>query len=255
MSLQIPEQCTHPSTRRKSARSKKLLAAGKKEHASLDTPDSKKVKTCPECSFTTLHSKSLWRHIRNRHRGQRYKCQQCDKQYHYESGLKTHIETIHTKELDICSVCGLSMHRSRLKYHIQSVHHGTGNFTCELCGKIFEKKSCYIGHVNKHFDVKQFQCENCGKTFYYETSLCGHKKNCLKQIAKKARKLSAAPSVFICDVCAREFKTVCAMREHVQAKHSNNSYECMCGRSYSWRPSFKRHERKCKMLNETENQT
>ena len=60
----------------------------------------------------------------------KYPCDQCGKQYTEEGGLKKHIKSKHEGFKYTCNQCG------NLTTHIQSQHEGV-KYACDQCGKQF----------------------------------------------------------------------------------------------------------------------
>ena len=72
----------------------------------MDGPDSvNQLPKCGECGAGYRWKKDLVRHIRNRHEGVRYSCNQCEYQATTQKTLKAHKEAVHEGVKYLCNQC------------------------------------------------------------------------------------------------------------------------------------------------------
>ena len=77
-----------------------------------------KMKSCDQCSYTTLRTDSINKHKKSKHMGFRFNCDRCDATFMDKNRIKRHIESIH-----------------------EGIRHG-----CDKCEKKFSQKSALIQH-------------------------------------------------------------------------------------------------------------
>ena len=168
------------------------------------------------CSYCDIKCKTLWGfnglkyHIDSKHPESSKKnffCTKCNKSFIYNSSLKYHTTTSHSKHM--CELCGIEYQISRsLQVHMAK-NHNTGEepvLICEKCDftaphkfllqrhvlqkhDVDKHKKCpccdfktpqpqklYI-HIDNHhpeYDDKKYSCDKCGKGFIYDSSLKNH---------------------------------------------------------------------------------
>ena len=193
---------------------------------------------CAHCPYVTTHPGNMSRHARV-HSGEKFQCDKCEMLYASKAVLLQHYRLVHGAPLtcDCCSKtfrshAGLALHLRRQR--------GDYQFTCDVCGKGFLEKVSYEGHMRKHQAVSPFKCV-CGKAYRYKCSYVVHKRNC------RGVSQAAASKEIRCGVCEKVFNSKATLKEHVIAKHSNNTYKCeRCCEIFKWRPSYTRHVKSCK---------
>ena len=104
----------------------------------------------------TINSDALRSHTKIVHEPEsrpRFQCQDCDKTYKMESGLKYHIVTFHEgKKPFTCSLCQKCfVSNTVLKKHIAQVHEKKRPHECQLCHERFGQKAHLVTHIKgKH---------------------------------------------------------------------------------------------------------
>ena len=85
--------------------------------------DAEKIYSCGECNFQTRHNSShLKYHIRSKHEGIRYPCDQCDYKATDKGNLMKHIKSIHEGIRYPCGQCThKAISKGYLKMHIEFV--------------------------------------------------------------------------------------------------------------------------------------
>ena len=94
--------------------------------------------------------KTLQRHIRAQHLGEKHSCVHCDKQYKYVSDKAKHEQICTGKQIqfqqNICDFCGKSYKVKRnLTNHVQAQHMNI-SYPCSICGRPFK----YPGDKTRH---------------------------------------------------------------------------------------------------------
>ncbi|XP_065346164.1 zinc finger protein 660-like isoform X1 [Cloeon dipterum] len=176
----------------------------------------------------------LIRH-RNQHLGvHRYKCEMCQRGFHYKFMLRSHMYT-HGPDSDKpfeCDECRKRyITKSALVSHKVSKHAPPkARVTCEICGNTFSHPNCLYTHKRTvHGDQRHFVCHVCGKTMSTLGNLKGHlethKESCNIQ----------------CEFCGKRFKTRMRLVRHMEY-HNAVVHECsICRKKYQTRGSLRAH--------------
>lgn len=151
----------------------------------------------------------------------KYNCELCGKVYKYRSGLKVHMDRVHTEEKDkkvfTCDVCeAVYSKKSSLNHHIVINNHTSVNQMsvmkkakkCIHCGKLFGcnlKLQRHVGQV--HIRGKKLSCQYCGKGFDDSSNLRQHIQT----------HTGAKPS---CDICKMFFRSRRKLCEHMMGVHN-----------------------------------
>lgn len=151
---------------------------------------------CNVCGSTFAEALDLLAHAEIHTRAVVFKCMLCGESFTQEQNIRSHISTVHAKELteNTCRLCGkhckdertLLKHawdhskeknhsclkcgktfynKARLKRHMQS--HRNKSVACTICGENFPDGRSLMNHRHSHTNVsgRQFPCRECGKTF------------------------------------------------------------------------------------------
>ena len=153
------------------------------------------VHTCSMCFQSFSRKRSLARHTKRFHEGQKELtqrgitlncktksfvqdkkkkkengaiCEICNKKFAKKFALKKHIETVHLKiKPFLCDDCGKSFSgKGKLSTHVLAVHKGI-RFDCNQCDKSFSRKC----HLRTHFKIMHEvgianSLKNCSKCSY-----------------------------------------------------------------------------------------
>ena len=204
--LNQPCRITHdPPLRRRIAQSQSS------QDSSQDYSE-KRLFKCIYCSYSTVRKESLTDHIRQ-HTGEKFKCQDCPKDYFSEKGLKLHIKTKHMN-IDTCLCTQLGCTWSGKDYGLRIVHlyeehgigpapvcdhpdcrdrghfsnyrtleryretfHKTAELQCPYCEKMYKEQGNLAHHIEvAHKGKPYFQCDICGGFYSSKKSLQGHQR-------------------------------------------------------------------------------
>merc|ERR1719414_1896661 len=81
-----------------------------------------------------------------------FKCDQCEKTFHTNANLKSHIGYAHKKKksdkVRICDLCGASVLAHRFKHHMTHKHRDQ-KFKCEKCDLTFSHVPTYNQHYKQ----------------------------------------------------------------------------------------------------------
>jgi KRAB domain-containing zinc finger protein len=104
-------------------------------------------------------------------------CSLCNKLFSNKNNLKTHISSIHNKNLPFfCPYSNCSKkypNKTKLEAHIRT-HKGIKPFQCEKCGKKFNENGNLKSHLNKHDENIKFKCSFCEKSYKSNNHLKEH---------------------------------------------------------------------------------
>ena len=209
---------------------------------------------CDKCDYTALQRESLNNHIKMKHLGLTFDCNECNKSYSNSLRLKQHISKTH-KVYD-CKICGsIKKSRRSLRDHMGIKHEGkkknqTQYFPCVECKRKIPKQytSC-MQHscaecMNKSF-IKAFTkcldhnfiCDQCGFVTRSNQILKTHKvsRSCNSLKAKKTYK---------CKKCHLCFTTEKYMEKHEQQHTGGKPYKCeKCDFHFTLLNSLKVHRK------------
>ena len=205
--------------------------------------DESGVSKCPYCEKTIKHF-GIKKHIFNTHRDKRslhpeipvrYRCDDCDEEFHDEATRNNHKDMIHTTG-GKCHICSkvytkIQSFKSHMKTHSNEVH------VCEICSKEFKGKHLLKDHLKRHDgsinqDYK-FPCLQCNKKYQSE--------KCLQQ-----HMVTAHSGVqYICSQCPKSFRTTQLRQCHEKKIHAEKTFKCQeCDQMFSGQGYLNGHIRK-----------
>ena len=126
----------------------------------------------PQCGFCDFKAKRpIWvRRHENIHKGIKYKCTECSREYTQEYDLTRHIKSIHFPEKSKCLKCN----REFASINSRKAHSCVRSF-CDLCGKSFESKRLRE-HIKVKHEGKRYPCFHCSYKATQKTHLKTHMK-------------------------------------------------------------------------------
>nr|CAI5856726.1 unnamed protein product [Callosobruchus analis] len=190
-----------------------------KAHPDFIASVSRKVQECSRCSYKTIHTCALKRHIVAKHPDIANKCVYCNKTFVYKRSLDDHIVKKHpdfiasvSGTVHKCTKCTYkTVSKSQLKRHMVK-HHDLAD-KCTYCNKTFTTKESLEDHIVKaHPDFiayvsrKVHKCTKCS----YKTV----------QTSKLKRHMAKHPDVKIrCIYCNKTFTSKLSLDDHIVKKH------------------------------------
>ena len=165
---------------------------------------------CDICDYATNEKYILTRHLAVHGIGDRFKCEQCDKDFSTFKYLETHLAT-HKSCPKKCHQCD-KMYKTlgSLKMHIATMH-SERRLECDECEKMFST----IGRLNNHKKavhvLKSFKCDQC--KFRSKTN---------SELKKHINKVHNGVSdiLYKCDLC--DYQGKCSnLKRHKEAVHEN----------------------------------
>ena len=170
------------------------------------------VLKCTYCTYSTVRKESMTDHLRM-HTGEKFKCDECPKDYYSKKGLRLHIRTAHRK-IDRCLCTEAGCNWSGKDYGVRTVHlyeaHGIG--PAPIC----DHPDCKDrGHFTNFRTLERHR-----ETFHRQADL-----NCL--------------------YCDKKYKDQSNLQHHIEVAHKGKPfYQCdICGNFYTSRKSLQGHQR------------
>ena len=189
---------------------------------------------CHICDYGTNKPGNLAMHLSVHGIGDRFKCDQCDKDYPSKRDLQKHMK-IHNSCPQKCNQCG-KMYATvkNLKEHIANMH-SEKRLECDECDQMFST----IGRLNIHKKavhvLKSFKCDQC--KFRCKTSY--HLKTHINTVHNVCHVL------YKCELCAYQGKTGSNLKKHKESIHENkkNWFCKACTYSTYYKYDFVKHMR------------
>lgn len=119
--------------------------------------------TYDKCSKVYTSTSGLRHHIDIKHKGIRYRCDQCDASFKQKHNMVTHVNATHKGQRPHkCDQCDQAFgHRSALTGHIKNIHRGLRPHQCGECDKKFAIKQDLKCHIKRvHQGIKDV-CKEC----------------------------------------------------------------------------------------------
>ena len=137
---------------------------------------------CSKCPQLFNNPCSLRRHFYS-HQDRNFPCQNCGKNFPFESDLAAHRMKYRRHPGYMCNhdvdgkICGKwYFSRSDLTKH--ALTHTGKVHECLECGFTTLDKRYLRAHLYTHSDKMRYKCENCGEPFKHHTQLVCHQKKC-----------------------------------------------------------------------------
>lgn len=198
-----------------------------KEHVLKEHKDRADYKLCRKCSrYIRCHEISLEKHMEECTGPVPFKCKFCEKEFKYESSLKSHIirhDPDAPKRFNCPQCTYKSNYKANLKKHLKNIHNTERvkkEFPCtfENCEKKFHTEDNLKRHLKFHSDVRNFPCPQCPKRFKTSAALRGH-----VIVHDPARP-------FKCNIndCTKDFRSKKLLKNHMEEYHNLTDKKFPC---------------------------
>ncbi|XP_061187649.1 uncharacterized protein LOC133195740 [Saccostrea echinata] len=198
-----------------------------KEHVFQEHKDRADYKLCRKCSrYIRCHEISLEKHMEECTGPVPFKCKFCEKEFKYESSLKSHIirhDPDAPKRFNCPQCTYKSNYKANLKKHLKNIHNTERvkqEFPCtfENCEKKFHTEDNLKRHLKFHSDVRNYQCPQCPKRFKTSAALRGH-----VIVHDPARP-------FKCNIndCTKDFRSKKLLKNHMEEYHNLTDKKFPC---------------------------
>ena len=128
---------------------------------------------CKNCDYKTKHKHNMKVHAESKHKGVKYKCNQCE-YTGTKYGLKDHERAKHGGKLFVCKLCDYATsYKSALNSHKKAQHEGV-SFQCDLCDQKFHWRSGLKAHRDTKHSKQLYACDQCDYSASTPRSLAMH---------------------------------------------------------------------------------
>nr|XP_034304450.1 transcriptional regulator ATRX isoform X2 [Crassostrea gigas] len=198
-----------------------------KEHVLQEHKDRADYKLCRKCSrYIRCHEISLEKHMEECTGPVPFKCKFCEKEFKYESSLKSHIirhDPDAPKRFNCPQCTYKSNYKANLKKHLKNIHNTERvkkEYPCtfENCEKKFHTEDNLKRHMKFHSDVRNYPCPQCPKRFKTSAALRGH-----VIVHDPARP-------FKCNIndCTKDFRSKKLLKNHKEEFHNMTDKKFPC---------------------------
>ncbi|XP_041370183.1 uncharacterized protein LOC121384052 isoform X2 [Gigantopelta aegis] len=178
----------------------------------------------------------------------------------WDTGGPQHQQHATAKGQDLCSYCRQKFPRREL---IQKDPYGS---LCSKCSGVLGVKS---DSTVKNSNNIMIPCTKCNEKFSQKAFLCYHMKSVhkdecstdteidwdklcessyTKDLLSKQPQMNRVLKNFPCDLCDKSYTCNSMLLDHINSKHANRSYQCVCGAVFSWRSGLERHKKRCILI-------
>nr|XP_029710926.1 zinc finger protein 34-like [Aedes albopictus] len=115
-----------------------------------------------------------------------------------------------------------------------------GEQRCEMCKKVFKNRKMLARHQEIHSSENKYKCRYCGRWFRARSSWYNHELKHRNAIGKEEK----LEREFLCEVCAKGFKTKKQLKDHLEIVHQGvKRYHCdICKKSFTRNGSLAEHK-------------
>jgi RNase P subunit RPR2 len=170
---------------------------------------------CDLCDKSFTRNAHLKRHVQVNHEkakpnipSSEVSCQICNANFANKYSLKKHVKRVHEVKQYSCGECDKTFHKNHLLRSHMAEHSGSNPrlpFKCDQCEEAFQYPMYLKRHLRKH---KGYSCDKCEDVFERWTDLQQHKNSSHPPAPKPA-----LPPVR-CDQCTRMFPTMAILQRH-----------------------------------------
>lgn len=226
---------------------------------------------CEVCGRGFQYRSRYFQH-KNYHKGLKYECGTCQKQFNSKDNLELHHKTLeHTGEVLIemsgedkkdedletdsnlhCDKCEKEFtSKENYEIHLQSAHEGEKPFKCQLCPMTFPYQSSLRYHItSQHNGGNSEQTSNANTTESkpdgkggYECDICGKVLNHPSSVLYHKEAEHNDGRRFVCSKCGKGFKHKQLLQRHQLVHSDDRPYVCNdCGSSFKTKANWLNHQ-------------
>jgi len=213
---------------------------------------------CHVCDYATNRKGNLTNHLAVHGIGDRFKCDQCDKDFPTKYSLQTHIK-VHTSLPHKCNQCDkMYITENSLKSHIAEMHLEK-RLKCDECEKMFSTNGSLNHHKKRVHVLKSFKCDQCkfrGKTNFhlkrhvnqvhncvlYKCGLCDYQGNNLKRHKEAVHENKKN---WFCKACPFSTYRKSDFLKHMRIHTGEKPCQCKtCGKYFTHESTANKHCKK-----------
>ncbi|XP_055314011.1 zinc finger protein 729-like [Sitodiplosis mosellana] len=197
--------------------------------------------SCDLCPATTFNSfYEMQSHYLDIHSAAYGNVKCCESKFFTFPQFRDHIAWHNDPNIFRCGVCNKSLPNRRTLLRHNDLH--ANKFQCDVCNRSFGSTNHLKQHMNTHKARETLKrnivCDVCHKKFRYEETMEKHRKMHTDNLRYD----------HICEFCAKEFKTIVELKNHILKKHSTETKQpeakLQCDVCNGWYPksSLKAHK-------------
>ena len=206
---------------------------------------------CNMCSVKHISKEYVRNHIKGKHEGYRWKCDECAMELDSPYKMKSHKDIHHMTKPGTSVSKVVKAQKSELPLEKNS----DGRYQCNICDFKHRDKLCVRNHIKGKHEGYRWKCDECGKELTSPQILKRHKENRHMtkpgtSVAKvvKAKKTEAplernSDGRYLCNICDFKHQARSCVRNHIKGKHEGYRWKCdECGKELTSPQIMKRHK-------------
>ena len=169
---------------------------------------------CDQCDYVTVRSGRLKVHKASKHEGIRHKCEQCEYSAPSREGLKSHKKIKHGGVRHSCDQCDYTASTLLLlKHHNESKHKGI-RYACDQCNYAASLLSHLKIHKESIHEGIRYSCDQCHHSSTQINDLKRHKEVIHNSVYQKHKMTALKVVRHPCDKCDHAATSLSNLKHH-----------------------------------------